>query len=213
MAKGKALMNVLKRDYGVTICKATETAESLLRKGYRKLGKDAENIILPAFQFLPGLATNQIVKNGAKKAFEKATKDTYKVVLQPGMDILKAKNGSGNYRGMAMNQFTKKRAFPELMKNKAQFKVSSAPQVALGVFSAMSYLTQQHFMREINKKLTTIDDGVHEILQLLIDLQMNDLQAYGQELDDINKRAQYCIRSPELLTAVLQRLHAIQYQS
>lgn len=207
------LAEALNSEYGLTISEVQESAEELLSRGYHKMTETVKLNLQPMLQHIPGFAASHAIIGSAKIAFTEATQGTFTPLMQNGMQLLKAKNGSGNVRGLAMNKLTKARDIPEWVANNAEFRVSSAPQVALGVFSAMSYVTGQYFLSEINKKLTTIDSGVHEILQLLIDLQINDLQAYGQELEDISKRSQFLMASSEKQSAALQQLHQIQHQS
>ena len=56
---------------------------------------------------------------------------------------------------------------PELFKNGAVLDVSSAPQIALGVFNAASFVTGQYFMSQVNGKLAAITDGVDRIEHFL----------------------------------------------
>lgn len=207
------IIDSLEKKYGISLSQTVESVEELLKRGYHRLGTEAKQRLLPVMQYIPGFSSGQAVKNGAKVAFAKATEGTYRPLPADGMHLMRSRTNPEHFRGIAMNDLTNARDIPEWVLNKAEFNVSAAPQVALSVFNAMSYLTGQYFMSEINKKLAAISSGVHEILQLLIDLQINDLQAYGDELQDISRRSQYYVYSSEALTAAFHQLHDIQHQS
>lgn len=208
-----AFAEELKREFGLTVSEVTDTAEDLTRCGYHKLSEKAKQGLLPFLQYIPGFAANQSVVGSAKIAFTEATQGTFRPLLKDGMQLLESKSGSGNLRGLAMDKLSNARDIPEWMANNAKLNVSPAPQIAYGIFSAMSYVTGQYFLGEIDQKLAVINAGIREILQMLVDLEINELQAYEQELKDISERSQYLRNSFVTLTAALNQLHGIQHQS
>ena len=56
-------------------------------------------------------------------------------------------------------------------------QVSAAPQIALGIFTAVSVVTGQYFMAQTNKKLESFADGIETLQQFVEESDYNTLHA------------------------------------
>lgn len=131
--------------------------------------------------------------------------------LSPGMHLAASKDTLGAFRGTGLSNSTNQVAGQaEWFKNNATLSVSNAPQIALGVFNALSIVTGQYFMSQINGKMTALKEGVDRIENFLDAAQRSKLKASCAELEDIVSRSEFIFGDLEQLRTTVDQLHAIQ---
>lgn len=122
----------------------------LEKQGYKKLPKDTFGYIGMTFQQLPGLISHSISRSGA-----------YKVTIDGVGKLQKAANGNHYYGTVvngANNKITGQAKITEL---------AAGPMTINVVFSAMSAITGQYYLTQINSKLSDINNKIDGIRQFL----------------------------------------------
>lgn len=125
--------------------------------------------------------------------------------------MAQSKATPGAFRGIGLSNSTNQVAgSAEWIKNDAVLTVSNAPQIALGVFNAVSMITGQYFMSQINGKLATLEEGISRIEGFLEAAQRSKLKAAYQELTDIIARLNFINGNVEQVRSTIAQLHDIQ---
>lgn len=205
----------LKDEYGIEVYhqKKMLLAE-LEEKGYRKLPSDALGRVSQIFQYVPQLAVQHIDNDASQAAFKEAVEGTYRVILDPGTILAKSKQTAGAFRGTELNQVTNKLAGQaEFIENNAVLSVSAAPQVALNIFNAVSFVTGQYFMAQVNEKLSDIKEGLDRIEQFLDADKQSKLKADLQTLEKVNRRISFIKDDEVQKNATITQLKLIQTQT
>lgn len=151
--------------YGIhSLSEATAvTLESMAESGYKEIPHSHMGQIGMMFQQLPGLATHAISYQG-----------TYRVYFDKSLGVLQqAKQGDGFLRANVVQAGTNNK-----ITGQALLKAASAgPLVANAVFSALSMVTGQYFLSEINGKLSQIEKKIDSIQQFLENEKRSELLA------------------------------------
>lgn len=137
--------------------------------GYEKLPQETFERVSLALQSVPGQVAVKATEVAANKAAEGMAKNAYKLVLKDGLHLAKSKSLNGAYKGLAYLDSSNKLSthadwIPVSLDGSF---VTQAPQLALGVFNAMSIATGQYFLSQINGKLSSIEEGVSDIIGYL----------------------------------------------
>jgi len=210
----KELQLCLKDEYGIEVYHEEVLLAELEEKGYRKLPSESLRHVTQIFQFVPQLAVQHINNGAVQVAFKEAVEGTYRVILDPGTILAKSKQTAGAFRGTELNQVTNKVAGQaEFIDNSAILSVSAAPQVALNIFNAVSFVTGQYFIAQVNENLSDIKDGLERIQQFLDADKQSKLKADLLTLEKVNKRISF-IKSDEVQkNATITQLKLIQTQT
>ena len=143
--------------YGIhSLCEDTIISHGdMAESGYKELPNSHLGQIGMMFQQLPGLATHA-----------KSYQGTYRVYFDKSLGVLQqAKQGDGFLRANVVQAGTNNKITGEALLKAA----SAGPLVANAVFSALSMVTGQYFLSEINSKLSSIDkkiDGIRQFLEM-----------------------------------------------
>lgn len=209
------LQLALKDEYGIEVYHEYEMLPAELEeKGYRKLPSEALGRVTQIFQYVPQIAVQNINNGAVQAAFKEATEGTYRVILDPGTILANSKKTAGAFRGAELNQVTNKVAGQaEFMQNDAVLNVAAAPQVALNIFNAASFVTGQYFMAQVNDKLSDIKDGLDRIEQFLDADKRSKLKADLQTLERIYKRISFSKDYETQEAATITQLKAIQVET
>ena len=131
------------------------TPEDMTESGYKEIPDSHLGQIGMMFQQLPGLASHAISYHG-----------TYRVYFDKSLGVLQqAKQGDGFLRANVVQAGTNNKITGQALLKSA----SMGPLVANAVFSALSMVTGQYFLSEINSKLSSIDkkvDGIRQFLEM-----------------------------------------------
>ena len=159
----------------------------LKKQGYEKLPAAAFERFSMALQNVPGQVAMKMTEHAANKAAEKLAENAYKVVLKDGMHLAKSKSMDGAYKGLAyFNDNNKLGAHADWIPVSLDGSVvAQAPQLALGVFNAMSMVTGQYFLSQINGKLGRIENGLSDIMDYLETEKRSEIIANDMTLMNI----------------------------
>lgn len=159
--------------------------EELIEQGYMKLPNKVFTRVSMALQNVPGQVAQQVTINAANKAAEELSKNAYKLVLKEGLHLANSKSLEGAYKGLALNTQNNLTTQADWLPISLDGSVvSRAPQIALGVFNAMSIATGQYFLSQINSKIAEIETGLKDIISYLeaekrSEITANDMTLMG----------------------------------
>lgn len=206
-----SLPAVLKNNYGIEIAKSDKSLAEIKALRYRRMDANEVGHFNGILQYVPQIITGNAYSQSVGKAFSAAVEGTYRLKLSPGMHLAASKATAGAFRGTGLSNATNQVAGQaEWLKNNASLSVSSAPQIALGVFTALSMVTGQYFMSQINGKMALLKEGVDRIENFLDAAQRSKLKAACQEMEDIINRIEYIIGDEKQLNTTIEQIHAIQ---
>lgn len=155
-------------NYDIEASMTAVDEEELKKKGYCKLPKDALSKIDYLMQYIPGHAAWIATNKEAQKTISEIGENAFKVVLKKGLHLGKSSAANGAFKGMAFSEEGQLNSVPDLVPiDPGAMAASMAPQLALGIFNAMSIATGQYFLSEINSKLRKIDAGINDIKSFL----------------------------------------------
>lgn len=183
--------------------------EELISQGFRKLSESERIYFEPVLRTIPEMLANNASMDSAEKCFNEAVEGTYKLrKLEPGKILIETQGGViSAYRDVDGNLIEGNAIFDS---NNAKFEPSVAPQVALGVFNALSVITQQYFLAEINAKLGEIKNGIDGLMSYTTALKKAELAASFREMKGIVEHLQYIKENPERKKAELSFLDGIR---
>jgi len=182
-----SFFNDLLREYGIFFDQIKEnTIDDFIKKGFEKIPDEAKENINAIFQYFPGLAAEAL---GAKDAIGKSKElldGAYKISITEGMHLAKSRASKNAFRGALLSNSSNQVAGQaELFKVEDSIKLIQAPKYALCVFDAVSAITGQYYMAEINHKLSAIEDKTDRILEYLESTTRGELWASDQILNEV----------------------------
>lgn len=98
----------------------------------------------------------------------------YKAVFDSGIGVLQK---SAQYPGLYLGNVVSPDKNNAIKAVAAWQQVSAAPQIALGIFTAVSVVTGQYFMAQTNQKLESLADGIETLQQFVEEDDYNTLRA------------------------------------
>lgn len=210
--ESEELQICLKKEYGIEVYHEKRMIPAELEeKGYRKLQSEDLGRLTQIFQYVPQLAVQHISNGEIQAMLNEAVEGTYRVILDTGTILAKSKLTPGAFRGTELNKVTNKIAGQaEFINNNAILSVSTAPQVALNIFNAVSFITGQYFIAQVNEKLLDTKDSLERIEQFLDADKKSKLKADLQTLEKVNSRIFFIKDNKELKNATITQLENIQ---
>ena len=159
---------------------------------YKKCSSHLCAPISDLFQYFPQILTDKINKSVTKIAFEKATKDTYKVILEKGTHLAESHQIKGAFIGAELSDKTNDLVGQaKWLKNDAKLSVPVGPDIALAIFNTVSMVTGQYFMSEINDKLTDVTEGLKRIEDFLENDKRSKIKGNLKHLEYIYQNYTY----------------------
>lgn len=104
------------------------------------------------------------------------------------------------------------------MADVSSFDIKSVPKInllaganiATAVYAVLAAITQKKFLDKINKNLSQLNAEVGDIKLILTEAQRAKVIAAMNQLDDINKKKEVAINSPEIKTIMLSEIAHIK---
>jgi len=178
---------------------ATVDSESMIASGYQEVQSSCSGQIDMIFQQLPGLVSHAISHHG-----------TYRVYFDKSLGVLQqAKQGDGFFRANVVRAGTNNDISGQALLKAA----SAAPLVANLVFSALSMVTGQYFLSEINDKLSQIENKIDNIQQFLENEKRSDLLANYYYLQQVIQTFEYIQANDMQKQAIIQQFQKIRIDS
>lgn len=208
---GNEIQKHIKDSLGIEIVTNELLPEELESQGYRKMDFDEKCYFAPIFQFAPQIVVNKINKNTVEQGFKAATDNSFKCILDPSMHLATIKGTTNVYIGGALDNTTNRVAGQaRWLKNDSVLAISNAPQLALNAFNALSIVTGQYFMAEINVKLSEIKDGIDGIKEYIDAIKQSELETALQDLFEILDHVRYIKNDRERVRTTLIQIDGIR---
>ena len=195
---------------GVQIYREQNSIENLVHRGYRKATENEVKSLSIVFQYAPQLAKDAYYTEAIQQSFESAMQDSYRLKLDPSLRLGNSSRTPGAYTGTAYDEHGNLKTQAEWMKNTSELDVSKIPELASIAFQAVSFVTGQYFLSQINRNLRTINKEIGDIKAFLERRRISEIEQAYNELDDIKKRLVFIENSPEDKQLNLLRLRHIQ---
>lgn len=183
----------------------------LENQGYRKMPLDELKNVELLLQLAPQLLVDKIYKGAVEKAFKAATENSYKCLLDPSMHLATKKGTTDVFIGAGLDNATNKvKGQAEWLKNDEVLSISKAPQVVLNAFNALSTVTGQYFMAQVNANLLDIKGGIDDIKQYIDAVNQSELETALQELYEIIEHIRFIMNDSERVRTTLIQINGIR---
>ena len=201
----------LKENFGIKVVPNNMLVTELIDNGYRKMSINEVSYIEPLSKMIPQLLVDEINNTAIQNAFENAIANSYKCILDPTKHLATIKGTSNVYIGSALDNSTNQLAGQaRWLKNDAQFSVSNLPNIALNAFNALSVITGQYFMSQVNANLSEIQFEITGIQKYLEIKEESELETAFQELEEILEHLQFVVKNHERLNSTIRQLDTIR---
>jgi len=169
------------------------------KSGYMKLSRDIVERVDTVMQQLPYFV-NHLANKG----------DVYRVVYDKGLGVLQK---SAQYPGQLLGNVVSPDA-NNIIRDVARLqKIAVGPQIANGIFSAMSMVTGQYFMTQINNNLIQIERSVASIQQYLEYDKKSKLQSEEEFLKMTQKTLPYILENKAQQQSTITSFQKIRMNS
>ena len=190
--------------FGINVLKEHLDVKNLSK--YKKADGQELFALSQLFGYIPGFAKDQI----QNKNFAEAMKDTYRIIIPKGCHMGKA-NPRGVQKALLFSDEGSHLKGPaDVIANDPTDILSKAPQIEYSVFTLLSFITGQYFMRQLNDSLTQLNDRIDRIIAFLEEDKISEIQAAIDELSEITNKLSYTKGDDIKVLAALNRIHHIQ---
>ncbi len=185
--------------------------EDLENQGYRRMSLDEVKYVEPLLQLAPQLLVDKIYKGAVEKAFKAATENSYKCLLDPSMHLATIKGTTDVFIGTGLDNATNKvKGQARWLKNDAFLSISNTAQVVSNAFNALSTVTGQYFMAQVNANLLDIKGGIDDIKQYIDAVNQSQLETALQELYEIIEHIRFIMNDSERVRTTLIQINGIR---
>lgn len=204
------LQAILENEYGISVFHEDLLEEDLQKRGYRKATEAEAERFNTIFQYAPQIAKDIYYSEAVQKSFKSAVNGSYRVKLEPGLHLGKSHTIKGAFKGNAYDENGILRTHADWLVNNVELDVSMAPQLAMSVFNATSFVTGQYFMAEINRNLSDIKIDTKEIKEFLENDKESEIKAKIDSLNEILRHLPFMNDNPDRISQTHQELSSIQ---
>ena len=169
------------------------------KEGYIKIDKSIVGKVDAVMQQLP-----QIVLNKAYSG------DVYRVVYDKGVGVLQK---SAQHPGMLLGNVVSPDANNKIRDVALLSELSMGPQMVSGVFSAMSMITGQYYMTQINNNLGQIEEGVAAIQKFLEDDKKSQLESEEEFLKQVQQMLPFILDNESQKQSTITSIQKIKIDS
>lgn len=166
---------------------------------YIKLDGSVAGRVNAVMQILPNIV-NQYAYNG----------DVYRVVYDKGLGVLQK---SAKYPGQLLGNVVSPDANNKIKDVARLQELAMGPQIVNGVFSAMSMITGQYFMTQINNNLNQIEAGIVSVQQFLEDDKRSKLQSAEEFLKMTQRSLQFILENEGQKQSTITSIQKIRMDS
>ncbi|ULT59609.1 hypothetical protein L1999_14245 [Neobacillus drentensis] len=183
----------------------------LENQGYWRMALDQVKYVEPLLQLAPQLLVDKIYKGAVEKAFKAATENSYKCLLNPSMHLATIKGTTDVFIGTGLDNATNKvKGQARWLKNDAFLSISNTAQVVSNAFNALSTVTGQYFMAQVNENLLDIKGGIDDIKQYIDAVNQSELETALQELYEIIEHIRFIMNDSERVRTTLIQINGIR---
>ncbi|NLV29208.1 MAG: hypothetical protein GXY57_03530 [Erysipelotrichaceae bacterium] len=201
----------LKDSFGIEFLVNELLPVELETLGYRKMSLEELRYVEPLFKIAPQLIVDKINGEALEQAFMAATENSYKCILDPSMHLATIKGSSDVFLGSGLDNITNKvSGQARWLENDAVLSISNVPNIALNAFNALSVVTGQYFMAQVNAKLSVIKNGIDDIKQYIDAVKQSELEAALQELNEIIRHLQFIKKDTERTRGTIVQIEDVR---
>lgn len=201
----------LKDSFGIEFLVNELLPVELETLGYRKMSLEELRYVEPLFKIAPQLIVDKINGEALEQAFKAATENSYKCILDPSMHLATIKGSSDVFLGSGLDNITNKvSGQARWLENDAVLSISNVPNIALNAFNALSVVTGQYFMAQVNAKLSVIKNGIDDIKQYIDAVKQSELEAALQELNEIISHLQFIKKDTERTRGTIVQIEDVR---
>ena len=166
---------------------------------YIKLDSTVVGRIDAVMQIIPNMV-NQYAYNG----------DVYRVVYDKGIGVLQK---SAQYPGDLLGNVVLPDANNKIKDVARLQELAMGPQIVNGVFSAMSMITGQYFMTQVNNNLSQIEEEITLVRQYLEDDKRSKLQSAEEFLKMTQRSLQFILENEGQKQSTITSIQKIRMDS
>jgi len=166
---------------------------------YIKLDSTVAGRIDAIIQIIPNMV-NQYAYNG----------DVYRVVYDKGIGVLQK---SAKYPGELLGNVVSPDANNKIKDVARLQELAMNPQIVNGVFTAMSMITGQYFMAQINNNLNQIEEVIASVRQYLEDDKRSKLQSAEEFLKMTQRSLQFILENEGQKQSTITSIQKIRMDS
>ena len=201
----------LKDSFGIEFLVNELLPVELETLGYRKMSLEELLYVEPLFKIAPQLIVDKINGEALEQAFKAATENSYKCILDPSMHLATIKGSSDVFLGSGLDNITNKvNGQARWLENDVVLSISNVPNIALNAFNALSVVTGQYFMAQVNAKLSVIKNGIDDIKQYIDAVKQSELEAALQELNEIIRHLQFIKKDTERTRGTIVQIEDVR---
>ena len=201
----------LKDSFGIEFLVNELLPVELETLGYRKMSLEELRYVEPLFKIAPQLIVDKINGEALEQAFKAATENSYKCILDPSMHLATIKGSSDVFLGSGLDNITNKvNGQARWLENDVVLSISNVPNIALNAFNALSVVTGQYFMAQVNAKLSVIKNGIDDIKQYIDAVKQSELEAALQELNEIIRHLQFIKKDTERTRGTIVQIEDVR---
>lgn len=205
------IQKYMKDTCGIEVFINELSSVELENQGFRKLDLEELSRVSPIFQFVPQLVVDKINKIATEQALKTAIENSYKCLLDPSMHLATLKGTSDVFLGAGLDNVSNQvKGQARWFKNNEILSISNAPQLALNAFNALSFVTGQYFMAQINSNLSEINNGIDRIKQYLDTVKESELKTSFEEFNEITEHLRFIKNDPKRTKSTINKLEGIQ---
>ena len=166
---------------------------------YIKIDKAVASRVDSIMQHLP-----QIVLNKAYSG------DVYRVIYDKGIRVLQQ---SAQYPGMLLGNVVSPNANNKIRDVALLEELSIRPQLFSGIFAAMSMITGQYYMSQINHNLEKIEKGVAAIHQFMENDKKSRLESEEEFLNQVQQTLPFILNNKSQQQSTITSIQKIKIDS
>lgn len=167
--------------------------------GYIKVDKKISGRVDAVLQQLPVLL-NKATYGG----------DVYKVIYDKGLGVLQK---SAQYPGMLLGNVVEPTANNRIKDVARLQELAVGPQIVGGIFTAMSMVTGQYFMAQVNNNLRKIEESIESVRKFLEDDKRSKLQSEEEFLKMTQKTMQFILQNELQKQSTITSIQKIRIDS
>jgi hypothetical protein len=195
---------------GIQVFKEESPEDYWISKGYRKATDDEIAHFNLIFQYAPEIAKDAYYSAAFQKSMESATKETFRIKLDPNLHLGNSTKTPGAFSANAYNDQGNLTTQAELFKNDATIELSKVPEIASLAFHAIAFATGQYFLAQINSNISALKEDIRDVKSFLEAHRISEIKTAYDDLEEIKDRIIYIQQDPERKALKLNRIQEIQ---
>ena len=194
---------LLDEDFGINVLKEHLDVKDLSK--YIKVDGQDLSALSQLFGYIPGFVKDQV----QNKSIAETMKDAYRIIIPANCRLADSRTMEGAEKALILDSMRHSKGPANVVKCDADAALKG-PQIELSVFTALSFVTGQYFMRQLNDSLSELNDKVDSVMAFLEEDKISEIRAAIDELSELTNKLSYTKGDDFKVLAALNRIHHIQ---